>query len=105
MLNLGKAAHKAIEPANLKKTIDFRPLHSKFESLQFRISESLSQCIVCRIVQDITATYRSMDFAAMTERNYMNLEKTAYLVEGAWSNLAIQLLYIMPIDQFKLMIK
>ena len=105
MLNLGKAAHKAIEPTELKKKVDFRPLHQQFESLQFKISERLSQCIMCRIVQDIDATYKSMDFKNMNEKNYIYLEKCRYLVESAWSSLAIQLLYIMPIAHYKLMIK
>ena len=51
------------------------------------------------------ATHEAMDFTAMQERDYIVLEKSRYLVESAWSNLAVQLLYIMPMAQYKLMVK
>merc|ERR1712176_949652 len=73
--------------------------------LQFAVSERLSQCITCRIVQDMETTYGALDFENMSQRDYIVLEKCRYLVESAWSNMAIQLLYIMPIVQYTLMIK
>jgi len=105
VLNLGRAAHQSIEPKALKKRINFQPLHSQFAALQNTISERLSHCIVCRMVQHLHGTYATLEFNAMSERDYITLEKCRYLVESSWSSLPIQLLYIMPLVHYKLMLK
>lgn len=110
-VTLASTAHKALNSKELKTQIGFLPnIYRKFENMQFLISETISQIIVNQIISNMHSTYISLNLITNITfdtklKMYAKLEKVRYIVENEWNNYILPLLFIMNINDYKLMIK